>query len=232
MYNDFSFTSNTLSWESGGGRIGNHGKNILDQNGDLAVPYMDKTLADHITALDESVLREVMTDVLEPWAIDALCIRFTKIKTAIQKDQEKNSGRYLERNEDWGRQEVFDTLHGHVIEGYQGKKVPGNYVANFLHSAQMNYTKSVGSLDLNIAIDSEFRHRIAMQILQEAQDLGDAEKAKEYLAARGAKPETLAYLEATGQLLDGPDLLKRLPSNQLEGSLVNFYVKQWNAAHQ
>ena len=105
-------------------------------------------------------------------------------------------------------------------------------MANFLHSAQMNYTKSVGSLGLNIAIDSEFHHRIAMQILREAQDLGDAEKAKEYLAARGAKPETLAYLEATGQLLDGPDLLKRLPSNQLEGSLVNFYVKQWNAAHQ
>ena len=88
------------------------------------------------------------------------------------------------------------------------------------------------SLGLNIAIDSEFHHRIAMQILREAQDLGDAEKAKEYLAARGAKPETLAYLEATGQLLDGPDLLKHLPSNQLEDSLVNFYVKQWNAAHQ
>ena len=193
---------------------------------------MDRSLAERITALDEQVLRDVMADVLEPWAIDALCIRFTKIKTAIQKDQEKNSGRYLERNEDWGRQEVFDTLHGHVIEGYQGKKVPGNYVANFLHSAQMNYTKSVGSLDLNIAIDSEFRHRIAMQILREAQDLGDAEKAKEYLAAHGAKPETLAYLEATGQLLDGPDLLKHLPSNQLEDSLVNFYVKQWNAAHQ
>ena len=127
---------------------------------------------------------------------------------------------------------MFDTLRNHVIEDDRGKKAPGNYVANFLHSAQMNYTKSVGSLDLNIAIDSEFRHRIAMQILREAQDLGDAEKAKEYLAAHGAKPETLAYLEATGQLLDGPDLLKHLPSNQLEDSLVNFYVKQWNAAHQ
>ena len=232
--NDFSFSSNTLSGEEmgAGGRIGNHGKSILDQNGDLAVPYMDKTLADRITALDESVLRDVMADVLEPWAIDALCIRFTKIKTAIQKDQEKNSGRYLERDEDWGRQEVFDTLRGHILEDDWGRKVTGNYVANFLHSAQMDYTKGVGSLDLNIAIDSEFRHRIARQILQEAQDLGDAEKAKEYLAARGAKPETLAYLEATGQLLDGPDLLKRLPSEQLEGPLVRFYVNQWNAAHQ
>ena len=232
--NDFSISSNTLSGEEmgAGGRIGNHGKSILNQNGDLAVPYMDKTLADHITALDESVLRDVMADVLEPWAIDALCIRFTKIKTAIQKDQEKNSGRYLERNEDWGRQEVFDTLRGHILEDDWGRKVTGNYVANFLHSAQMDYTKGVGSLDLNIAIDSEFRHRIARQILRETQDLGDAEKAKEYLAAHGAKPETLAYLEATGQLLDGPDLLKRLPPNQLEGSLVNFYINKWNAAHR
>ena len=232
--NDFSFTSNTLSWEEGGagGRIGNHGKNILNQNGDLAVPYMDKTLADRITALDESVLRDVMADVLEPWAIDALCIRFTKIKTAIQKDQEKNSGRYLERDEDWGRQEVFDTLRSHIMERDRGQKVSGNYVANFLHSAQMTEMIPKGSLDFLVAVDSEFRYRIARQILQEAQDLGDAEKAKEYLAARGAKPETLAYLEATGQLLDGPDLLKRLPPNQLEGSLVNFYINKWNAAHR
>ena len=232
--NDFSFTSNTLSWEEGGagGRIGNYGKSILDQNGDLAVPYMVKTLADRITALDESVLRDVMADILEPWAIDALCIRFTKIKTAIQKDQEKNSGRYLERDEDWGRQEVFDTLRSHVIEDDRGQKASGNYVANFLHGAQMNDMISNGTPDLMIAVDSEFRYRIAKQILQEAQDLGDAEKAKEYLAAHGAKPETLAYLEATGQLLDGPNLLNRLPPEQLEGSLVRFYVNQWDAAHR
>lgn len=37
---------------------------------------MDRALADRITALDENVLRDVMADVLEPWAIDALCIRF------------------------------------------------------------------------------------------------------------------------------------------------------------
>lgn len=92
--NDFSFTSNTLSWEEGGagGRIGNHGKNILDQNGDLVVPYMDKTLADRITALDESVLRDVMADILEPWAIDALCIRFTKIKRPFKRIRRKTPG--------------------------------------------------------------------------------------------------------------------------------------------
>ena len=231
--NDFSFTSNTLEHaKSGFDSIGTYGKHILDKNGDLAVPYMDRSLAERITALDEQVLRDVMADILEPWAIDTLCIRFTKIKTAIQKDQEKNSGRYLERDEDWGRQEVFDNLRNHVIEDDRGKKTSGNYVANFLHGAQMNNRISNGSPDLMIAVDSEFRHRIAMQILREAQDLGDAEKAKEYLAAHGAKPETLAYLEATGQLLDGPDLLKHLPSNQLEDSLVNFYVKQWSAAHQ
>lgn len=231
--NDLSFTSETLDWEAGQtNRVGHHGKNILDQDGNLMVPYMDKALADRLTALDESVLRDVMADVLEPRAIDALCIRFTKIKRAVQKDQEKNSGRYLERDEDWGRQEVFDTLRNHIVEDDRGEKDAGNYVANFLHSAQMSDMVNNGTLNLNAAVDWEFRHRIAMQILREAQDLGDEGKAKEYLAAHGAKPNVLAYLEATGQLLEGPDLLKHLPSNQLEDSLVYFYVNQWNAAHQ
>ena len=68
--------------------MGTHGRYILDRNGDLDIPYMDRALADRILAVDEQVLRDVMADVLEPWAIDALCTRFQQVKDAIQKDQQ------------------------------------------------------------------------------------------------------------------------------------------------
>ena len=227
--NDFSFSDNTLEYTtSSSNRIGTHGKNILDEKGELMVPYMDKTLADRITALDESVLRDVMADILEPWAIDALCIRFDKIKKAIQKDQEKkpDSGRYLERDEDWGKKEVFDTLRNATTQKKNGVKVASNYVANFLKSADMSDTDE-STLPFKNKINGKFRQQLVREILQEAQDLGDEKQAKEFLAAHGVPTSVLSYLETTGQLLDGPALLKRMGYSDLEAPISAFITESW-----
>ena len=228
--NDFSFSDDTLEYDSSGfNNIGNHGRNILDKNGELAVPYMDRALADRITALNEQVLRDVMADILEPWAIDALCIRFQKIKGAIERDQEKNpgSGRYLERDEDWGKKEVFDTLRSAATQNKKGYKLASNYVANFLKSADMDDQDYSGTLKFREGIDTDFRKQIARGVLQEAQNLGDAGQAKEYLAAHGVEPRILDYLEATGQLLDGPALLKSMPDGELSSRIAAFVINSW-----
>ena len=227
--NDFSFSDNTLEYTtSSSNKIGTHGRNILDEKGELMVPYMDKTLADRITALDESVLRDVMADILEPWAIDALCIRFDKIKKAIQKDQEKNpdSGRYLERDEDWGKKEVIDTLRNATTQKKNGVKVASNYVANFLKGADMADTDE-STMPFKNKINLKFLEQLVREILQEAQNLGDEKQAKEFLAAHGVPTSVLSYLEATGQLLDGPALLKRLGYIDLEGHISTFITKSW-----
>ena len=232
--NDFSFSDNTLEYSTTGSsaglnNIGGHGRNILDEKGELMVPYMDKALADRITALDESVLRDVMADILEPWAIDALCIRFDKIKKAIQKDQEKNpdSGRYLERDEDWGKKEVFDTLRNATTQNKKGVKVASNYVANFLKAADMDNKDQSSSMNLKVKVDGEFRKQLARDVLQAAQDLGDEKQAKEFLAAHGLHARVLSYLETTGQLLDGPALLKRMNSADLIDPISGSVIRSW-----
>ena len=225
--NDFSFTSNTLSWKEGEGRVGNHGKSILDQDGNLRVPYMDKTLADRITALDESVLRDVMADILEPWAIDALCIRFDKIKTAIQKDQEKHpdSGRYLERDEDWGSRDVFDTLRNGVES--PGSIHTTNYVSNVLLPADMSMLSAPGSQNFRGQLENDLIMRLATEVLAETQKMNSAEDVKTHLRSYGVQENVLSYLEATGQLFDGPALLKRLPRNELYDHIYDFFNFKW-----
>ena len=221
--NDFSFTSNTLDAD----RIGTHGKNILDQEGNLTIPYMDKDLADRITALDESVLRDVMADILEPWAIDALCIRFSKIKTAIQKDQENNpnSGRYLAHDEDWASQEVFDTLRN----GAEGMNAT-NYVSNLLLPADMSQLGAPGSQDFRGQLENDLLMRLATEVLTETQSMSNAEEVKAHLRPYGVQENVLSYLEATGQLFDGPALLKRLPNMELYSPIAEFYHAKWKNA--
>ena len=221
--NDFSFTSNTLDAD----RIGTHGKNILDQEGNLTIPYMDKDLADRITALDESVLRDVMADILEPWAIDALCIRFSKIKTAIQKDQENNpnSGRYLAHDEDWASQEVFDTLRN----GAEGMNAT-NYVSNLLLPADMSQLGAPGSQDFRGQLENDLLMRLATEVLTETQSMSNAEEVKAHLRPYGVQENVLSYLEATGQLFDGPALLKRLPNTELYSRIAEFYHAKWKNA--
>ena len=231
--NDFSFTSNTLEWEENQpNKIGQHGKNILDRNGKLMVPYMDKALADSITALDESVLRDVMVDILEPWAIDALCVRFNKIKTAIQEDQNNDpaSKRYLNGDEAWGSQEVFDTLRNGVEEfSINGNtyRSASNYVSNVLIATDMSAEKCVASQNLRGHLESGFKTRICEEVLENMQRMTNAEDVKASLKSYGVPNRVISYLETTGQLFDGPALLNRLPWNEL-GTFIYYKLEtEW-----
>ena len=231
--NDFSFTSNTLEWEENQpNKIGQHGKNILDRNGKLMVPYMDKALADNITALDESVLRDVMVDILEPWAIDALCVRFNKIKTAIQEDQNNDpaSKRYLNGDEAWGSQEVFDTLRNGVEEfSINGNtyRSASNYVSNVLIATDMSAEKCVASQNLRGHLESGFKTRICEEVLENMQRMTNAEDVKASLKSYGVPNRVISYLETTGQLFDGPALLNRLPWNEL-GTFIYYKLEtEW-----
>ena len=227
--NDFSFSSQTLDWEKTAryNKLGSHGKNILNKNGELNIPYMDRALADRITALDDQVLRDVMADILEPWAIDALCVRFQQVKGAIQRDQEKNSGRYLEHDEDWGRREVFDNLkNGYEDLGKNGLN-PTNYVSNLLMGAELGNQKFANSSTLRFytRLDVDYFDDLCTKVLLEVQNTGDPEQAKEILRTYEVKEPVISYLEATGQLLDGPALLKRLPEYELKDS-INTTIKK------
>ena len=206
--------------------MGTHGRYILDRNGDLDIPYMDRALADRILAVDEQVLRDVMADVLEPWAIDALCTRFQQVKDAIQKDQEKNPGRYLEHDEDWGRKEVFDALRNGSEMRAGGMKNPTNYVSNLLMSADMADTKHYATMRFETRLEEDYMSRLCSEVLLEIQNTGDEENAKEILRAYAVKDHIISYLETTGQLLDGPALLKRLPEEELKGPIKDVIRKR------
>ena len=62
-------------------------------------------------------------------------------------------------------------------------------------------------------------------MLLEVQNTGDPEQAKEILRTYEVKEPVISYLEATGQLLDGPALLKRLPEYELKDS-INTTIKK------
>ena len=64
--------------------------------------------------------------------------------------------------------------------------------------------------------------------------MDDAEAAKAHLKAYGVKDGIISYLEATGQLFDGPALLKRLPDaelrNPISGTILDLEIKKGQAS--
>lgn len=73
----------------------------------LKLPYMDKAFAMRLKAVKEEDIRIIMQDVLEQEAIEGLCKRLKVIQHAIlEAEKEKNVG-FLERDEEWERDEVY-----------------------------------------------------------------------------------------------------------------------------
>ena len=121
---------------------------------------------------------------------------------------------------------MFDTLRNATTQKKNGVKVASNYVANFLKSADMSDTDE-STLPFKNKINGKFRQQLVREILQEAQDLGDEKQAKEFLAAHGVPTSVLSYLETTGQLLDGPALLKRMNSADLIDPISGSVIRSW-----
>jgi len=210
---DFSFGNSTLVGDGSGSDIGTHGRNILDKNGKLRIPYMDKALADRITALKVEDLRIIMADVLEPWAIDALCTRFQQVKDAIIEDRDKNlnADRYLENDADWGDERVMNTLRNAHETLSSGGQNPTNYVSSILMAAKLSNQQYGGSQDVRGWLEADFKTELAERLFKEIQKM-DVDDAKACLKSYGIRDKTIAYLEASGQLLAGPATLKTLPT--------------------
>ena len=107
--NDFAFGFHTLGESTSEKRLGKFGHKLVDAEGNVQIPYMDKALADRILSLREPEIRLMMEDVLEDWAIDSLCGRVAEAQQAIRADQKTNPGRYLEKTSQWDRG-VMDAL--------------------------------------------------------------------------------------------------------------------------
>lgn len=121
--NDFAFGLNEEAKA-----VGANSKDILDEQGKMAIPFMSKRLMESILAVSEEQLRFTLADVLEPAEINACWKRISKLQLAIlldQKDFETNGGtsRYLEDNE-WGK----ETLQGFLQGDEGGNK---SYIASF-----------------------------------------------------------------------------------------------------
>ena len=227
---DFSFGARSLTGQLEGrysNRIGTHGKNILDENGKITLPYMDNALADRIVALDEQVVRDIMADVLEPWAIDALCMRLQEMKDAIIDDRNTNplSGRYLRTTAAWGQQKVLDTLRNGYEETESGNQMPTNYVSIMLMSTETSNTKYAGQMDFSGLQKKDFKQRLTKDFLEKTKEM-DPETVKNLLLGYGVSKKIVQYLWNTGQICDGPDLLKRVRETDLLTKLSSgLYTK-------
>ena len=188
----------------------------------LRVPYMDKALAERIAALEETDRKAVMADVLEPWAIDALCTRFGHVKRSIRAELEsEDTHRYLDSNANWKSPEVMEKLKSLTDEYGVTSKRGTNYVSNFLLSADLTRFGIVGAFDYRGFLNADYEAGLAKAALKEAQDLNDEEKAAAKPQEFGVSENVISYLKETRQLLAGHALFKRPPPKELSTPIVN-----------
>lgn len=115
-----------------------HSRSMLDKNSyseenwqeaKLSIPYMDKALAQRILAVKEEDIRIITQDLLEPKAIDGLCKRLKVMQQAITTEQkDKNSKRFLEGDDAWNNDEVFQAFEKDSQAGNQSKTYLGRYM--------------------------------------------------------------------------------------------------------
>ena len=178
--NDFSFGTHDITGDQTG-RIGTYGHSIVDKSGKLKLSHMDKALADRILALNMSDVRLMMADVLEDWAIDALCKRLTALQQAIRQAQEEDTGgkRFLSDLSQWD-DEVMTALKGDTSN-------PETYIGDLFSSAEGNDASRLPAMS-DYAF-GEFRDEIA-----------EEENAKFWSQLKGmqTKEEKLAWLTSHG----------------------------------
>ena len=122
---------------------------------------------------------------------------------------------------------MFDTLKN----GVEGMNTT-NYVSNLLLPAQMAEVAvdTPGSQDFRGQLENDLLMRLAAEVLTETQSMSNAEDVKAHLRPYGVQENVLSYLEATGQLFDGPALLKRLPNAELYEPFWRTFNDQWKKA--
>lgn len=190
--NDFAFGFHSLRGQVEERRLGNFGHKLVDEQGKLRLPHMDRKLADRILALRENDVRLMLADVLEDWAIDSLCMRISEAQEAIRNDQRDNpdSGRYLDDVSQWDAK-VMEDLRGNEC-------APTTYVGDLLAAGKHISSAMLPGLG-NPAVED-----LLDKLRQEKREqlwagIAGAEDKAEYLKAHGVKDVgALQYVAAHG----------------------------------
>ena len=69
--------------------------------------------------------------------------------------------------------------------------------------------------------------KLCGEVLENMQRMTNAEDVKASLKSYGVPNRIISYLETTGQLFDGPALLKRLPWNELGSFIFRKFDDEW-----
>lgn len=127
--NDYSFGNGKIVNNSNGtATIGTHGRSVVDTDGNLIIPHMDKKLANCILALTEEQLTYMLIDLLEPKAIEYACQRLSMLKNAISEEMKRKESKVFLSDGEWNE----DTLNrfrsaGNGCGTYLGILVNGKY---------------------------------------------------------------------------------------------------------
>ncbi len=203
--NDFAFGFHTLGESTSEKRLGKFGHKLVDAEGNVQIPYMDKALADRILSLREPEIRLMMEDVLEDWAIDSLCGRVAEAQQAIRADQKTNPGRYLKDTSQWD-QGVMDALAG------KGQRLPPSYVGDLLEAGQGGQGMLPG---LGDALLNEFSDKLKKEQKQRIwAQFAAAEDKREFLSSKGVVLDSvLNYAQeharefsGTAEEMEAPDV--------------------------
>ena len=102
---------------------------VVDAEGNLTIPHMDKQLAQNIINLSKEEVEFALEDLIEPEAIKAAVHRLEIVKNAIHKELSKTDSKvFLENESDWGetthKDFIFST--GDMKQMQAGVKEKGN----------------------------------------------------------------------------------------------------------
>ncbi len=102
--NDMSFSTGVdfsmSDMDSKAGFVQVHMRYVVDEKGNLAIPYMDRQLAKNILHTKPDMIRFALKDLLEPKYIENTIERFLKVQKAIE--TEGLESKRFKEGEDWG----------------------------------------------------------------------------------------------------------------------------------
>ena len=90
--------------------------------------------------------------------------------------------------------------------------------------------RNASSMDIHKALDDEVKIRLVKEVLAEISQK-NPEDAKTMFREYGVSATVISYLENTGQLKDGPALLKRVPDADLYSPISAAALKKIRAQY-
>ena len=115
--NDASFGTNTDA-VAATVDLNRKDRRVFDaRTGEMLVPYMDKQLADRIEAIDSSMIKYILSDLLREAEVNAAIRRFEVMKKGVTEAKRQHPERFLEHVEDW----KMETVGEEIFADYEAK---------------------------------------------------------------------------------------------------------------